>query len=133
MSSATLATSENHVKHAAYNGQNNDRLWGGIPIVILVGDNYQLPSIDHGVLSICGDYHNPTELVESGNALFRLFAKNVMVLSAGSKRQHQNQSRMLDLLAKTRCENQNQMLTDNDIDNLMKYDISRMSNSTEEE
>ena len=133
LSSANLALAELHVKHAAYNGRNKNKLWGGIPLVILVGDDFQLPSIDPGMLSVCDKYFKADKLVATGNTHFKKFAENVMVLNAGSKRQHKNQTKLLELLAKTRCENLQNQLTSQDIDYLLQYDISRTSNFTDKE
>ncbi len=36
----------------AHKGTNTNKEWGGIPIVILVGDDYQLPSIDPGAFYV---------------------------------------------------------------------------------
>ena len=52
LSSGVLAMTEHHCTLGAYRGQKDEKEWGGIPIVILVGDDYQLPSIDFGEIHI---------------------------------------------------------------------------------
>jgi hypothetical protein len=51
LSSANLAIAEAHTRNSAYRGQKQNKMWGGVPIVILVGDDYQLPSVETGCLS----------------------------------------------------------------------------------
>ena len=46
-----LGTMEDYCRQAAFNGTNHDLSWGGLPIVILVGDDYQLPPIDEGAFN----------------------------------------------------------------------------------
>jgi hypothetical protein len=48
MSAALLGMMEHCAKMTAHKGTNTHKEWGGIPVVILVGDDYQLPSIDLG-------------------------------------------------------------------------------------
>ena len=42
LSSKVLAAAERNVRKTVYNGQNSQEIWGGIPAVILFGDDYQL-------------------------------------------------------------------------------------------
>ena len=37
---------EDHVRECAYNGHNSRERWGGVPVVLLFGDDYQLPPTD---------------------------------------------------------------------------------------
>lgn len=41
--SKVLAASERNARDCAFGGQNSNEIWGGIPVVILFGDDYQLP------------------------------------------------------------------------------------------
>ncbi len=52
ISSKLLAENESHTKHTAHGAKNKNQSWGGIPIVIMVGDEKQLHSIQRGVLSL---------------------------------------------------------------------------------
>jgi len=45
LSALLLGTMEDYCRQAAFKGVNNKMRWGGLPMVILVGDDYQLPSI----------------------------------------------------------------------------------------
>jgi GTPase SAR1 family protein len=48
ISSLLLGTMEAYCRQAAFKGDNELMDWGGLPIVILVGDDHQLPPIDEG-------------------------------------------------------------------------------------
>ena len=91
VSSLILGTMESFCRQAAFNGTNRHLKWGGLPIVILVGDDYQLPPIDEGAFSCLGHtsrkFQNNIEAayVQNGMNLFCVFGKNVMTL-AKSKR-----------------------------------------------
>ncbi len=42
LSSKVLAAAERNVRHFVYKGQNSGEIWGGVPVVLLFGDDYQL-------------------------------------------------------------------------------------------
>ncbi len=51
LGSKVLGAAERNIRQTVYNGQNNQEIWGGIPAVILFGDDYQLwPVIDDGAI-----------------------------------------------------------------------------------
>src|SRR5687767_9954187 len=91
LSSFVLGTMEAYCRQAMFKGTRSKLSWGGLPIVILVGDNHQLPSIQEGAF-YCLEPRtkqsgNPFEehFVKNGMELFREFGKDVMTL-AQSKR-----------------------------------------------
>jgi hypothetical protein len=45
ISSSVLAAAESNTRHCIYNGQNSSETWGGLPVVLLFGDDYQLMPI----------------------------------------------------------------------------------------
>ena len=47
-SSGNLCMMEYHSRFAAYRGKKDDQFWGGIPLIIMVGDDFQLPSAEKG-------------------------------------------------------------------------------------
>ena len=61
---------EEHVRECAYNGHNSRERWGGIPVVILFGDDYQLPPTDkNGAIDGFTKFHRnnkPTVLTAKG-------------------------------------------------------------------
>jgi hypothetical protein len=51
LSSKVLAAAERNVRHSVYKGQNSGEIWGGVPVVLLFGDDYQLfPVIEEGAI-----------------------------------------------------------------------------------
>ena len=55
ISALLLGTMEDYCRQAAFKGTSRHKSWGGLLIVILVGDDYQLPSIDQGSFYSLGD------------------------------------------------------------------------------
>jgi hypothetical protein len=45
ISSGLLAAAERNVRHCVYGQQNQKELWGGIPVVLVFGDDFQLPPV----------------------------------------------------------------------------------------
>ena len=43
--SKTIAAAERNMRQCAFGGQNTSEVWGGLPVVIVFGDDYQLPPI----------------------------------------------------------------------------------------
>jgi hypothetical protein len=51
LSSKVLAAAERNVQYSVYKGQNSGEIWGGVPVVLLFGDDYQLfPVIEEGAI-----------------------------------------------------------------------------------
>jgi hypothetical protein len=51
LSSKVLGAAERNIQQTVYNGQNSQKIWGGIPALILFGDDYQLwPVIEVGAI-----------------------------------------------------------------------------------
>ena len=46
ISSKVLAAAERNTRECIYHGQNTSEIWGGLPVVLLFGDDYQLMPID---------------------------------------------------------------------------------------
>jgi hypothetical protein len=91
ISALLLGTMEDYCRQAAFNGTNNDLSWGGLPIIILVGDDHQLPSIDDGAFYCFAQTTRQLRTrveavyVQNGLSLFLDIGKDVMTL-AKSKR-----------------------------------------------
>ena len=59
LSSKVFGAAERNIRTAVYNGQNSQEVWGGVPVVLLFGDDYQLwPVIEEG--AIRGNYKMTT-------------------------------------------------------------------------
>ena len=51
ISSKVLAAAERNTRQCIYNGQNSTEVWGGLPVVLLFGDDYQLmPIAEEGAI-----------------------------------------------------------------------------------
>ena len=51
LSSIILAVTERNVRECVFKGQNSKEIWGGVLVVLLFGDDYQLfPVIDKGAI-----------------------------------------------------------------------------------
>ncbi len=51
LSSIILAVTERNVRECVFKGQNSKEIWGGVPVVLLFEDDYQLfPVIDEGAI-----------------------------------------------------------------------------------
>src|SRR5687768_8688436 len=94
---------EDYCRQAAFKGINNDLEWGGLPMVILVGDDYQLPAIDGGAFHCFGQTPKQdstraeTAYVQNGMKMFQEFGNDVMTL-AKSKRVLEGQVQLQHIL-----------------------------------
>ena len=43
LSNEVVGAAESHVRQCAFGGNNQSQAWGGIPVILLFGDDYQLP------------------------------------------------------------------------------------------
>lgn len=126
LSSELFGIMEAYANQAAHNGMNPSKPWGAIPIIILVGDDYQLPPIHKGAFDALGDIqqtidqlnhiHRPTtnQLIARGHVQFRVFAQQVMFLQS-SQRVLPGQERLAQLLQGVRSES-DASLSSTDID-----------------
>ena len=128
--SKSLARMEIVARNVARGGFNTQLPWGGIPVVILYGDDYQIPSIEKGVFCIPLPGHSdiaPTisfdKMTIDGNELFLRAAENVMDLSV-IKRQDANKIELMEQLDRVRHD----CLTESDIsDTFQKLHIQNFT------
>ncbi len=77
--SKVLAAAVRNIRHSVYKGQNSGEIWGGVPIVLLFGDDYQLfPIIEEGAIQ--GYSKKETQNATNTNS------KNVRITATLSKR-----------------------------------------------
>jgi hypothetical protein len=94
---------EQYSRQAAFNGQNSEVSWGGIPIVLLLGDDFQLPSIEEGSFFCFGNRRNTKHsaskehFIQHGFHQFLELGKDVMELTS-PKRVLDNQNRLKSIL-----------------------------------
>ena len=124
LSSELLSKMEHHASTTFHKGQNEGALWGKVPTVLLVGDDFQLPSIQSGAFDILlQNLHGLSNLLKMGSRklghlrmgqlLFLNASKKVMNLSV-SKRTKKDQAHLRYLLQCLRGESKEQ-LTEEDI------------------
>ena len=124
ISSETIAHMEYRARHCANKGICVNKEWGNIPIVILVGDDYQIPPIKQGMVHRMEQHYveeilqknyvdKKTYAVAYGERIFDTFANDVMFLDT-SKRQHMDQTYFMELLQKARCESEENQLSKDD-------------------
>ena len=123
-------------RQAAHGGINSDKEWGGIPIIILVGDDYQLPPVrEPGAFQSIGErkqYNFYNKYREQGFLQFRKFGTNTMTLLS-SKRHDGNETTLQRILASVREEEENITLNDSDADLLCSYVLNKSGAFTADE
>ena len=86
---------EYFMAQCAHRGINRDKSWGGIPVVILVWDDYQIPAIGYGAIYLLESIEQKGTKKENAAELqcrltgfneFKEFGKNVVYLSPDAKR-----------------------------------------------
>ena len=105
LSSKLLARMEYNCRHAVNNGLNQDYSWGNIPVVLLIGDDYQLPPIDSGAFNINSRFATTSRSFDLvyGEKIFLELASKSMALQT-SKRVLPDQEIFRDLLLRLRAE-----------------------------
>ena len=127
---------EYFMTQCAHRGINRNKSWGGIPVVILVGDDYQIPAIGYGaiysletIVQKGPKISNAAELQcrVSGFNEFKEFGKNVVYLSPDAKRVNKDQDQLKRILKGLRCEDETEQLMEEDIQRLLALDINHPS------
>jgi hypothetical protein len=104
LSSKVIARMEFNCRHSVHNGQMASKSWGNIPIVIIIGDDYQLPPVESGVFQIYNGNNNKKDCdVIQGESVFKDLALSTMTL-ATSKRIVQGQIEFSALMKALRAE-----------------------------
>ena len=121
-----------HYMRECGHGGHTNKEWGGIPIVILVGDDYQIPPIGFGAFyALDGITFKNSTKVKSGQMEcringfeeFKMFGRNVVYLH-GVKRVHNEQDQLRRILQGLRCEDNEEGLSEEDITRLLELDIN---------
>lgn len=120
----------------AHRGKNPTMSWGGIPVVILVGDDYQIPAIGYGAIYSLEIFEQKGHMIPNNAELrcrvsgfneFKEFGKNVVYLSPDAKRVNKDQDQLKRILKGLRCEDVNQELSEEDVQRLLGLDINHPS------
>lgn len=83
LNSEVFGTACQMTSETIFEGHNSSTAWGGLPILILVGDDYQLPPIEKGALYL--DSHRKNKMQTRGDQEFLECSRQVYELT-GSKR-----------------------------------------------
>jgi hypothetical protein len=122
-----------YMEECAHEG-HIEEVWGGIPNVVLVGDDYQLPSIGPGAFNAIGYKEEPAKtgsktksdtqlaLRLEGYNEFKAFAKNTVYLES-VKRVNKDQEQLRRILQGLRGEDTNDSLADEDIQRLEQLNL----------
>jgi len=99
IASTVLAMMERNSSITMHRGKNKTALFGGLPILLLIGDDYQIPPIQKGAFYSFTEnsFDNKTSILQHGHNLFKLFGKDVMELQT-QKRQLKDQNEFRDIL-----------------------------------
>ena len=112
--SEILATMESYASATFHCGQNHNKRWGHVPLLLFVGDDYQLPPIMPGAFEAFENHtkrsqrlcrHKRTKQqahIAHGEHLFLQLGEDVMVLTV-SKRTNDSQQHFRDILQQTRA------------------------------
>ena len=122
INSKDLGTTERQIAETIYEGGHMaEKSFGGLPIVILVGDDYQLPGTEEGGLDVL--FKRGGSLVtQQGRSALKECANTVMELH-GSKRMCDSQQKQKELLGRLRL---GEDLSEEDIQKLLSLHLRVM-------
>lgn len=138
ISNELLGACEFHMKKTVYGGLLEDYDFGGIPIVLILGDDYQLPPVvtrsrGKGAFYVfhkdhISKYDKDCMLHESqGIKLFKLLATNVMEITHRTR--HQNDDEMIQILQDI----EKGEPTNNTINKMLELDLTNLPQEKQDE
>jgi PIF1-like helicase len=80
LSSKLLGTSAQVLSETIFDGCNIEDLLGGLPILILAGDDYQLPGMHEGAFEVLRNLRGASKMTCKGRQVFKECAQNVFHL-----------------------------------------------------
>jgi PIF1-like helicase len=121
LSSKVLGSTAQVLSETIFEGGTADQVLGALPVLVLVGDDYQLPSFSEGGLDvlfrICG-----SKMTQKGRQIFKDCAKTVFKLSTIRRISDARQNDK-DLLQRVRLGNK---VTDDDVARLQSLHIDNI-------
>ena len=121
VSSSDLGSACEMTAEATFKGHLSQSMWGCLPVVVLVGDDYQLPSVGPGVLSMFKSTTKKSPMTRRGELCFREFAQDVFELE-GSKRIKKSDNKAKQLNERLRVGN----MTEEDMKRLEGLDLANV-------
>ena len=121
LDSTHLGITEQMMSETVFNGDMWDQSWGNLPVVILVGDDYQLPSITDGAFD-CLVKTSGNKITNNGRKVFKDCASTVLSLQT-SKRIQDKQKHDKILLNKLRTATD---LADDEVQRLLNLHIDNI-------
>ena len=119
LDSTQLGISEQMISETIFHGQMSEFSWGNLPVLVLVGDDYQLPGVTDGAFD-CLTSKRGNKIKNSGRNIFQECASFVATLKT-SKRVQEKQKQDKKLLAKLRVASE---LSNNEVQRLLNLHIS---------
>ena len=121
LDSAHLGIAEQMVSETIFNGEMSEKSWGNLPVLILVGDDYQLPGVAPGAFDV---FEPPKghKATDRGRYVFKECATVVMSLTT-SKRIQEKQEADKKLLTKLRTATS---LDDNEVSRLLNLHLDKI-------
>lgn len=130
LDATVLGTMKHYMQQCAHGGKKLDHPWGGIPIIILVGDDYQLPPIKPGAFYARTKWKtkitSQASIREQGLLEFLEIGQKVIFLD-GEKRVNQGQDTFKRILRSIRCEDDTLTLLETDKERLLQLHLSHIS------
>lgn len=84
LDSKLLGTAEQKMRETAFDGNLSHLSWGNVPIIVLVGDDYQLPGVDEGPLDVLFSKKSG-KMLENGRSVLKECASFVMSLKSSKR------------------------------------------------
>lgn len=121
LDSKLLGTAEQMMSETIYDGSLADKSWGHLPVLVLVGDDYQLPGVDEGPLDALTS-HKGCKMTANGRSALIECSEFVMSLKS-SKRIQKNRIKDKQLLAKMRVAEE---MSNAEVDRLLNLHLDVM-------
>jgi PIF1-like helicase len=140
LDATVLGNIKYYMQQSAHSGKNKSHPWGGIPIIIFVGDDYQLPPIVSGAFyaldrSKAVKSKKMTDLqFKIRNDGFEEFIEmaNTVVYLEGEKRVNPDQDLFKSILRAVRSEDPEEKMTEEQVGTLLELDLAHDSFTEEQ-
>ena len=100
LTSWLLGATAQVISETIFHGCNLEQMWGGLPILIIAGDDYQLPGMNEGTFEVHLHF-NGLKMTQLGHCAFLICANTVFQLRM-IERVSDNKQNDKDLLSRIR-------------------------------